>query len=101
MLEEVRAAWPVRASTRFRPRRPAIPMLWMYGSDDRNVPTKLCLERLEGLEPSARLQRGVLPTTHTPLILPTGLFSSLPQSPGFDRRFFPALGDWLRRHGLG
>jgi len=30
----------------------------------------------------------------------TGLRSSLPRSPGFDRGFFPALGDWLRGHRL-
>jgi pimeloyl-ACP methyl ester carboxylesterase len=78
-----------------------IPMLWMYGSDDRTVPTELCVERLEGLKPKHDFSSVSLPTTHTPLILPTGLLSSLPRSPGFDRRFFPALGDWLRRHGLG
>jgi pimeloyl-ACP methyl ester carboxylesterase len=78
-----------------------IPMLWMFGSDDRTVPTELCLERLESLKPRHDFSSVSLPTTHTPLVLPTGLLSSLPRSPGFDRRFFPSLGDWLSRHGLG
>jgi len=42
----------------------------------------------------------VLPMTHTPIELPTGLLASLPRSRGFVSGFFPALGDWLRGHGL-
>jgi pimeloyl-ACP methyl ester carboxylesterase len=79
-------------------RRLSIPLLWMYGSDDRNVPTELCLERLRPLERTHDYSTVVLPTTHTPLILPTGLLTSLPRSPGFDHRYFPAVGTWLRRH---
>jgi hypothetical protein len=33
-------------------------------------------------------------------VLPTGLLSSLPQSPGFDPGFFPAIAAWLRGHKL-
>lgn len=81
-------------------RRLQIPALWMYGSDDRNVPTELCIERLEGLKAGHDFTWTVLPTTHTPLILPTGLLSSLDRSPGFDARFFPAIENWLRSHRL-
>ena len=81
-------------------RKLAIPALWMFGSDDRNVPTELCVERLQALKPGHDFSWVVLPTAHTPLVLPTGLLSSLLRSPGFDAGFFPALGDWLRRHGL-
>src|SRR5262249_12693870 len=77
-----------------------IPAFWLYGSDDRNVPTELCLERLAPLQADHDYSTVVLPTTHTPLVLPTGLLSSLPRSPGFDPRFFPALGDWLTREQL-
>jgi uncharacterized protein len=77
-----------------------IPALWMFGSDDRNIPTELCIERLQALEAGHDFSWTVLPTTHTPLVLPTGLLSSLAQSPGFDPRFFPAIADWLRRHDL-
>src|SRR5436309_15490962 len=77
-----------------------IPALWMYGSADRTVPTELCIARLAPLQAQHDFTSVTLPTTHTPLILPSGLLSSLNRSPGFDRRFFPAIGDWLRRHGL-
>lgn len=78
----------------------SIPAFWMYGSDDRNVPTELCVERLQALKPGHDFSWVVLPTAHTPLVLPTGLLSSLPRSPGFDPGFFPALADWLHSHGL-
>jgi pimeloyl-ACP methyl ester carboxylesterase len=101
MLAEVRRA----GRSGFDPtpflRRLRIPILWMYGSDDRNVPTELCLERLAALKAGHDYTAVVLPTTHTPLILPTGLLTSLSQSPGFDRRFFPAIDGWLRRHRVG
>jgi hypothetical protein len=58
------------------------------------------VERLAALKSGHDFSWVVLPTAHTPLVLPTGLLSSLPQSPGFDPGFFPALLDWLRRHGL-
>jgi hypothetical protein len=78
----------------------SIPVLWMYGSDDRNVPTELCLERIDAVKAGHDFSTVVLPTAHTPLVLPTGLLSSLPQSPGFDPRFFPALAAWLQRERI-
>lgn len=77
-----------------------VPGLWMYGSDDRNVPTELCVERLESVKAGHDFSWTVLPTAHTPLVLPTGLLSSLPRSPGFDPRFFRTVGDWLRDHSI-
>jgi len=77
-----------------------IPILWMFGSDDRNVPTELCVERLEAVRAGHDFTWTILPTAHTPLMLPTGLLSSLPQSPGFDPRFFPAIGGWLHAHAI-
>jgi hypothetical protein len=79
----------------------AIPVLWMYGADDRNQPTELSVERLARLKPGHDFSWNVLPTAHTPLVLPTGLLSSLPQSPGFDPRFFPDVLDWLDKHHIG
>jgi pimeloyl-ACP methyl ester carboxylesterase len=101
MLAQVRRAGPSGFDGLQDLRRLKIPVLWMYGSDDRNVPTELCLERLDALKAGHDFTAVVLPTAHTPLILPTGLLSSLPQSPGFDHRFFPAIGDWLRREHVG
>ncbi len=100
MLAQVRLAGPSGFDPAPSLRALSIPVLWMYGSDDRNVPTELCVDRLATLKPGHDFSWVVLPTAHTPLVLPTGLLSSLPQSPGFDPGFFPALLDWLRKHGL-
>jgi uncharacterized protein len=100
MLAQVRAA----GRSGFDPvpslRALTIPVLWMYGSDDRNVPTELCVERLTALKPGHDFSWIVLPTAHTPIQLPDGLLSSLPRSPGFDPRFFPSLAGWLHREGV-
>jgi uncharacterized protein len=100
MLAQVRAA----GRSGFDPvpdlRRLAIPMHWMYGSDDRNVPTTLCLERLRALTQEHDYSWDVFPTAHTPLILPTGLLASLPRSPGLEPEFLPAIGAWLRRESI-
>jgi pimeloyl-ACP methyl ester carboxylesterase len=100
MLAEVRAAGPSGFDPAPSLRALSIPVLWTFGSDDRNVPTELCVEQLQALKPGHDFSWVVLPTTHTPIELPTGLLASLPQSPGFDPGFFPAIGDWLRGHGL-
>jgi uncharacterized protein len=100
MLAQVRQAGPSGFDPVPSLRKLAVPVLWLYGADDRNVPTELCIERLEALKPGHDFSWVVLPTAHTPLVLPTGLLASLPQSPGFDRRFFPSLQDWLRSHEI-
>ena len=38
--------------------------------------------------------------THALLELPTGLYSSLAQSRGFDPGFYPAVGAWLRSRSI-
>jgi pimeloyl-ACP methyl ester carboxylesterase len=100
MLAEVRQAGPSGFDPVPSLRKLDLPGLWLYGSDDRNVPTELCLERLAPLQRDHDYSTVVLPTTHTPLVLPTGLLTSLSQSPGFDPRFFPAIGAWLVREHL-
>jgi pimeloyl-ACP methyl ester carboxylesterase len=100
ILAQVREAGPSGFDPVPYLRRLQIPALWMYGSDDRNVPTELCIERLQELKATHDFNWVDLPTTHTPLVLPTGLLSSLPQSPGFDPRFFPAIREWLGHRGL-
>jgi len=100
MLALVRQAGPSGFDPAPSLRKLAIPALWMFGGDDRNVRTELCVERLKALKPGHDFTWVVLPTAHTPLVLPTGLLSSLPQSPGFDPGFFPAVAAWLRGHNL-
>ena len=81
-------------------RRLTIPVFWVYGDDDRNVPTVLCVERLESLRSGHDFTWKVLPMTHALLELPTGLYSSLGRSPGFAPGLYPAVGDWLRGHSI-
>jgi len=100
MLAQVRRDGPSGFDPAPSLRKLSIPILWMYGSDDRNVPTELCVERLQALREDHDFGWFVLPTAHTPLVLPTGLLSSLPQSPGFEPQFFPDLSGWLRDHSL-
>jgi len=74
MLAQVRQAGPSGFDPVPSLRALSIPVLWLYGSDDRNVPTELCLERLDTLKAAGHdFSWVVLPTAHTPLVLPTGL----------------------------
>jgi uncharacterized protein len=100
MLKEVEAQGPSGFNPAPYLRRLAIPGLWMFGSDDRNIPTELCVQRLKQVMGSHDFSWNVLPTTRTPLVLPTGLLSSLPRSPGFDPHFFPDIAAWLRAHSV-
>ena len=97
MLAEVRALGP----TGFDPlpflRRLSIPVFWVYGDDDRNVPTELCVERLASIRAGHDFSWVVLSMTHALIDLPNGLYSSLARSRGFNAGLFPAVGGWLRR----
>ncbi len=81
-------------------RRLAVPVLWVYGDDDRNVPTELCVERLKAIKPGHDFTWAMLPMTHALIDLPNGLYSSLRQSRGFNAGLFPAIGDWLRARAI-
>ncbi|HEY6960303.1 MAG TPA: prolyl oligopeptidase family serine peptidase [Gaiellaceae bacterium] len=100
MLRTVRAAGrggfdPVPSLRKLR-----IPVLWVFGDDDRNVPTELCVERLRTLAPGHAFEWRVLPMTHALLDLPNGLYSSLARSRGFAAQLFPTVGAWLRARGI-
>jgi pimeloyl-ACP methyl ester carboxylesterase len=100
MLARVRAQGAGGFDPRPSLRRLSIPAFWIFGDDDGNVPTELCVEALRQLRAGHDFSWVVLPMTHTPIDLPTGLLTSLPRSRGFVPGFFPALGDWLRGHRL-
>jgi pimeloyl-ACP methyl ester carboxylesterase len=100
MLAQIRAQGPSGFDPRPALRKLTIPGFWVFGDDDRNVPTTLCVEALQQLKTGHDFSWTVLPMTHTPIVLPTGLLSSVGRSTGFQQGFFPALGDWFRRHGL-
>jgi pimeloyl-ACP methyl ester carboxylesterase len=100
MLKQVEAQGPSGFDPTPYLRKLAVPGLWMFGSDDRNIPTELCVQRLKQVKTGHDFSWNVLATAHTPLILPTGLLSSLPRSPGFDQHFFPDISAWLRARSI-
>lgn len=100
MLAQVRAVGPNGVDPRPALATLDIPVFWVYGDDDRNVPTELCVESLQKLKAGHDFTWTVLPVTHALLELPTGLYSSLSQSPGFVPALFPAIGDWLRSRSI-
>lgn len=100
MLAQVRTLGPTGVDPKPALAKLDIPVFWVYGDDDRNVPTELCVESLQKLKPGHDFTWTVLPMTHALLELPTGLYSSLAQSTGFASELFPAIGDWLRSRSI-
>ena len=100
MLAQVRALGPSGVDPKPALAKLDIPVFWAYGADDRNVPTELCVESLQKLKEGHDFSWIVLPMTHALLELPTGLYSSLSQSPGFAPGLLPAVGGWLRSRSI-
>jgi uncharacterized protein len=100
MLAQVRTLGPTGVDPKPALAKLDIPVFWVYGDDDRNVPTELCVEALQKLKAGHDFTWTVLPMTHALLELPTGLYSSLSQSPGFARGLFPAIGEWLHNRSI-
>jgi dienelactone hydrolase len=100
LLAQVRAQVPAGFDPRPWLAKLVIPVFWVYADDDRNVPTELCVERLQALKAGHDFSWTVLHGTHALLELPTGLYSSLAQSHGFLDGLYPAVGDWLRRRDI-
>ncbi|HST18209.1 MAG TPA: alpha/beta hydrolase [Gaiellaceae bacterium] len=76
-----------------------IPVHWVFADDDRNVPTELCIERLEQFRSGHDFTWTVVHATHTLFELDGGLNSAIPRSRGFARDLFPSMGAFLRRIG--
>ncbi len=72
-----------------------VPTLWLLGTNDRTVPTRICVEILTGLhKPNFTVQ--MLPTGHGLLVNPTGLDADDQRSPGLAPALVPTITDWLR-----
>lgn len=72
-----------------------IPTLWLLGSNDRTVPTRICAEILAGLnKPNFTVK--MLPTGHGLLVNPTGLDADDQRSHGLAPALVPTITDWLR-----
>src|SRR3954447_6261885 len=78
----------------------SIPVFWIFGDDDRNVPTELCVDALKKLKAGHDFPWTVLPMTHALFLLPDGLYASLSRSPGFAPGLYPAVAGWLRSRGI-
>jgi len=71
-----------------------VPTLWLLGSNDRTVPTRICAEILAGLhKPNFTVQ--MLPTGHGLLVNPTGLDADDKRSPGLAPALVPTITDWM------
>ena len=79
-------------------RKLTIPVHWIFADDDRNVPTQLCIERLQPLQAGHDFTWTTIHATHTLLELPDGLNSSIPRSRGFGSTLFPSVAAWLTEH---
>jgi dienelactone hydrolase len=81
-------------------RKLTIPVHWIFADDDRNVPTQLCIERLQPLQAGHDFTWTTIHATHTLLELPDGLNSSVPRSRGFGSALFPSVAAWLTEHKI-
>jgi hypothetical protein len=69
---------------------------WIFADDDRNVPTELCIERLQQMKAGHDFTWSVVHATHTLLDLPSGLNADIARSRGFAPTLYPELGRFLR-----
>jgi len=72
----------------------AVPVLWMLGTNDRTVPTAVCIDILSGMhKPNFAVHE--LPTGHGLLVNPTGLAADDDRSPGLAPQLVPLITSWL------
>jgi dienelactone hydrolase len=72
----------------------AIPTLWLLGTNDRTVPTAVCVEILTAMDkPNFTIH--LLPTGHALLVNPTGLLADDDRSAGLAPDLVPTLASWL------
>jgi dienelactone hydrolase len=72
-----------------------VPILWLLGTNDRTVPTAICVQILSGMhKPNFMVE--LLPTGHGLLVNPTGLLADDTHSAGLAPGLILALQSWLR-----
>jgi dienelactone hydrolase len=74
----------------------AIPTLWLLGSNDRTVPTAVCVEILTTMN-KPNFTVDLLPAGHGMLANPTGMAADDARSPGLAPGLLPALSDFISR----
>lgn len=74
----------------------SVPALWLLGTNDRTVPTAVCVEILDAMhKPNFTIH--MLPTGHGLLVNPTGLEADDRRSPGLAPDLVPTVKDWISR----
>ena len=73
-----------------------VPALWLLGTNDRTVPTAVCIEILDSLQKS-NFTIQTLPTGHALLVNATGLIADDARSPGLAPQLVPGIRAWLAR----
>ena len=75
----------------------SIPTLWLLGTNDRTVPTRVCVDILSAMhKPNFTVH--LLPTGHALLVNPTGLLADDDRSVGLAPDLVPTLASWLRKN---
>src|ERR1700730_9676763 len=72
-----------------------VPTLWLLGTNDRTVPTHICVEILAGMK-KPNFTVVMLPTGHGLLVNTTGLAADDNRSPGLAPDLVPAITTWLK-----
>jgi dienelactone hydrolase len=73
-----------------------VPVIWVLGTNDRTVPTAVCIEVLDALhKPNFTVQQ--VPTGHGMLVNPTGLDADDAKSFGLAPQLVPALQAWFSK----
>ena len=70
------------------------PALWLLGSNDRTVPTAVCVEILTSMR-KPNFTVDLLPTGHGLLVNPSGLVADDRRSPGLPPELVPDIKSWL------
>ncbi|HUE67901.1 MAG TPA: prolyl oligopeptidase family serine peptidase [Candidatus Acidoferrum sp.] len=71
-----------------------VPAIWVLGTNDRTVPTAVCVELLNAMrKPNFTVH--LVPTGHGLLVNPTGLLADDASSPGLAPDLVPTLKEWF------
>jgi hypothetical protein len=76
-----------------------VPALWLLGTNDRTVPTAVCVEILDAMH-KTNFTIQMLPTGHGLLVNPTGLNADDAKSPGLAPELVPAMRTWTQANVL-
>lgn len=77
----------------------SVPTLWVLGTNDRTVPTPVCLEILSALS-KANFQVEQVPAGHALLVNRTGLLADDDDSRGLAPQLVPTIRAWLKALAL-